>query len=141
MTDIMEEPAMVLAREGMMQHILLNLSKNAFQAMEETEKKELHISLQPENDHYVMKVRDTGTGISKDSQARIFEPFFTTKSSKEGTGLGLSVVRNIIRSLSGTITVESAPRRGNMLCHGIPESCGTGKNRDKGKRQDHLCRQ
>ena len=119
-TDIMKDPAMVLAREGMMQHILLNLSKNAFQAMEETEKKELHISLQPDSHQFILKVRDTGTGISRDSLTRIFEPFYTTKGSKQGTGLGLSVVRNIIRSVNGTISVESTPGEGTCFTMTFP---------------------
>ncbi len=121
-TDIMESEAMVLARKGMMQHILLNLSKNAFHAMEDTEKKELRISLQPEGDRFVMKVSDTGTGISRDSLTRIFEPFYTTKGSKQGTGLGLSVVRNIIRSVNGTINVESTPGEGTCFTMTFPKA-------------------
>lgn len=108
-TELSEEEIPVLGREGMLQHILMNLCKNAFQAMEKTEEKKLSISLKRMGEYAVLRVRDTGCGISEEAQKRIFEPFYTTKGSKQGTGLGLSVIQNIMNSVNGRIELKSKP--------------------------------
>lgn len=118
--DITEESLYILGRKGMAEHILMNLCKNAFQAMEKTERKELGIELTGGHSHLVLRVRDTGCGISEDAQQKIFEPFYTTKGSRHGTGLGLSVVRNILSSIGGTIRVESALGEGTCFIMEIP---------------------
>ncbi len=119
-TDITEMPFYILGRKGMVEHILMNLCKNAFQAMEKTERKELRIELKGGQDHLVLRVSDTGCGISEDAQQKIFEPFYTTKGSRHGTGLGLSVVRNILGSIGGTIRVESTLGEGTCFIMEIP---------------------
>ena len=119
-TDITEESLYILGRKGMAEHILMNLCKNAFQAMEKTERKELGIELMGGHGHLILRVRDTGCGISEDVQQKIFEPFYTTKGSRHGTGLGLSVVRNILGSIGGTIHVESTLGEGTCFTMEIP---------------------
>lgn len=119
-TDISEESLYILGRKGMAEHILMNLCKNAFQAMEKTERKELGIELTGGQGHLVLRVRDTGCGISEDAQQKIFEPFYTTKGSRHGTGLGLSVVRNILSSIGGTIRVDSTLGEGTCFSMEIP---------------------
>jgi signal transduction histidine kinase len=57
-------------------------------------------------------VSDSGPGISPEHLERIFEPFFTTKPASEGTGLGLTICRQIASGLGGTVTVDSTPGRG-----------------------------
>ncbi len=118
--DITEASLYILGRKGMAEHILMNLCKNAFQAMEKTERKELRIELKGGQDHLVLRVSDTGCGISEDAQQKIFEPFYTTKGSRHGTGLGLSVVRNILSSIGGTIRVESTLGEGTCFIMEIP---------------------
>lgn len=120
-SEIMSQDMNVMGRDGMMQHILMNLCKNAFQAMEKSERKELGILLKRTEDGAVLTVSDTGMGISKDAKSRIFEPFYTTKGSHHGTGLGLSVVRNIMHSLGGGIDVESEPGVGTVFTLFFPE--------------------
>ncbi|HCS68101.1 MAG TPA: hypothetical protein DIW34_08035 [Oribacterium sp.] len=120
-TEILEQPLYVLGRKGMAEHILLNLSKNAFQAMEASERKELHITLCAVSDEKLrLEIRDTGCGIRPDALKKIFEPFYTTKGSRQGTGLGLSVVQNIVNSIGGTIRVESELQSGTCFIVEIP---------------------
>lgn len=61
------------------------------------------------HEHVMIKVRDSGTGITPEVQARIFEPFFTTKPQGEGSGLGLDISKKIIEKHHGEITVSSQP--------------------------------
>jgi two-component system NtrC family sensor kinase len=63
-------------------------------------------------DGVVVLVRDTGSGIAPEHQARIFDPFFTTKKVGAGTGLGLSTSFNIVQRHGGALTVESRPGEG-----------------------------
>ena len=122
-TEITPEPLFVLGRRGMAEHILMNLCKNAFQAMEKTDKKELTIRLEAENgDKLLLQVSDTGCGIGEDAVPKIFEPFYTTKGSRQGTGLGLSVVQNMVTSVGGTIRVESQIGQGTAFLLEIPRS-------------------
>ncbi len=127
-------PCYILGRKRMAEHILLNLSKNAFQAMEKTEQKELCIQMEVLNEDTLrLQVSDTGCGISDDALQKIFEPFYTTKGSRQGTGLGLSVVQNIISSVGGSIRVESTLQQGSRFILDIPQSraetAGDGRKR------------
>ena len=117
--ELSDKPAWIRGREGMMQHILMNLCKNAFHAMENTEKKELHIRYEV-NEQAVLTVKDTGCGIKADNRKDIFEPFYTTKGSRQGTGLGLSVVRSMVENAGGTIEVDSEEGKGTTFIMRFP---------------------
>ena len=67
-----------------------------------------------------LTISDTGHGMSHDVKERIFDPFFTTKGEGEGTGMGLSVVHGIVRSLGGTIVVHSEPDKGSSFSVYLP---------------------
>ncbi|MGD9010563.1 MAG: response regulator [Desulfobacteraceae bacterium] len=62
-----------------------------------------------------LRVSDTGTGMTPEIKKRIFDPFFTTKEKGKGTGMGLSLAYDIIKSYGGGITVESAPGHGTLF--------------------------
>ena len=122
-TKIPDTPQYALVRQGMAEHILMNLCKNAFQAMEQSDKKELTVELaEMGTDQLCLRISDTGCGIPEDVQKKIFEPFYTTKGSRQGTGLGLSVVQNIVTSVGGSIRVESGADAGTTFILEIPQS-------------------
>jgi two-component system sensor kinase FixL len=96
---------LVLVDRVQIQQVLLNLLRNALEAMQTSERRELVVSTRPAEDNMVaVDVADTGNGISPDVAARLFQPFVTTK--RQGMGVGLSISRTIIESHGGQITAE-----------------------------------
>ena len=104
-----------------LQQVLLNLVINAFDAMRDTpvSRRKVVIATQSNSDATVRtSVRDYGTGISEEMRDRMFDPFFTTKS--EGLGMGLAIVRSIVESHGGTITIENADGGGARFGFVLP---------------------
>ena len=83
--------------------VLVNLMNNAMDAVVGTEKPWVRISVDQDADWIVIKVIDSGRGISEKLLKRLFEPFFTTKSESGGTGLGLSISRNLLEANGGML--------------------------------------
>jgi PAS domain S-box-containing protein len=99
-----------------MQQVLVNLIKNAMQAM--TTGGTLTLQTGESSEGVWLSVADTGGGISQEQIARIFEPFYTTK--KKGTGLGLMIVQRIVRAHNGRIELESNIGRGTTFRIWLP---------------------
>jgi len=113
----------VCGNEVRLSQVFLNLLLNAAQAIPEGAAKQHQIRCLIGTDgsgRAVASVEDTGCGMSPELQARIFDPFFTTKPVGVGSGLGLSISRNIVEQLGGTITVESAPDLGTTFKVTLP---------------------
>jgi PAS domain S-box-containing protein len=91
---------------NLLQQVVMNLVLNAFQATPAGGAVE--VSTRREGDQVVLKVRDTGSGISPAHLKRIFDPFFTTRAVGQGTGLGLSICHTVIKQHGGSIVVESS---------------------------------
>lgn len=87
--------------------VWVNLIFNALQAMENRGNLTIHAS--HFDDLLFVKIEDSGPGIPFENQARIFDPFYTTKKEGEGTGLGLNLVKKIVRKHQGDISLESEP--------------------------------
>jgi two-component system sensor kinase FixL len=96
---------LVLADRVQIQQVLLNLIRNAMDAMEDTKTREMVISVVPEGDHLIrVSVADTGIGIAPEVAEQLFQPFITTK--RHGMGVGLSISRTIVEAHGGRIWVE-----------------------------------
>jgi len=103
-----EDPAMILlADEQMIHNVLLNLVKNASQAVEGTQDPAIHVSARQNGPQVVIEVSDNGPGIPPEIADEIFMPFFTTRN--KGTGVGLSYSRQVMNMNGGRIEFHSVP--------------------------------
>jgi signal transduction histidine kinase len=109
---------------GQIEQVLLNLIINARQAMPRGGRLHITVRTNPETDMAEIRIADTGCGIPPDKLRLIFEPFYTTKSPDAeghgGTGLGLSVCRQIIEQHHGRIRVESLVGKGSAFTIKLP---------------------
>ena len=114
--------------------VVMNLCMNAFDAMRASGGVlQIDVDLDfadsesPEREPFVrITVTDTGRGMNDETVEQIFEPFYTTKPKGEGLGLGLSLVREIIRAQNGDISVESEPGKGSVFQLRFPRYRGVG---------------
>ncbi len=131
--ELAADPAVVRADLGLLEQVVLNLVVNARDAMpaggrvviatadfELTEQnRPAGLEVAPGR-HVLLRLCDSGHGMTRETQARIFEPFFTTKETGGGTGLGLAMVYGIVRQHGGYITVDSKPGQGATFCIYLP---------------------
>jgi PAS domain S-box-containing protein len=124
------ERGLIMAEEGRIHQVVMNLVTNALQAMGEKGTLEVSVTEGPQiwsgghaptsvelppGRYAVLSVADTGSGIDAEIMERLYDPFFTTKELGHGTGLGLSVVHGIVGGHGGAIAVESEPGRGSCF--------------------------
>jgi two-component system sensor kinase FixL len=107
--------AHVLADRIQIQQVLLNLMRNAIEAMEGAPRRDLDVTTeaQPGAGLVAVSVSDTGSGIAPEIAEKLFQPFVTTK--KHGMGVGLSICRTIVESHGGKISVRSEAGRGTRF--------------------------
>jgi signal transduction histidine kinase len=123
-TDI-EPNLAVTATEGGLIQVLVNLIINASHAIVRgsSDENEIRITGRKESANQVeIKVKDTGQGIPKENLARVFDPFFTSKPVGIGSGLGLSICHEIVKSFGGTISVSSETNKGTEFRVLLPSS-------------------
>ncbi|GKS64140.1 histidine kinase [Nitrospira sp.] len=125
--DLDPRLASIKADPGQLEQVIMNLAVNARDAMPtggrltiETrnvvvDKTTPHEAMMLDKGSYVLlAIRDTGEGMSEETQSHLFEPFFTTKEKGKGTGLGLSTVYGIVKQSGGTIGIESKLGQGTV---------------------------
>ncbi|MBV9347863.1 MAG: PAS domain S-box protein [Pseudolabrys sp.] len=109
----------VMADKVQIQQVLVNLMRNAIEAMADSPQRILTVaSAGSDNNMVVIRVADTGTGISAEHAERLFNPFFTTKP--HGMGVGLSICRTIIESHGGRIGMEPNAGGGTIFWFTLP---------------------
>ncbi len=108
----------IKCRVGHLNQVILNLLLNAVHAI--NERGEISVRSRADNEHIVIEVSDTGCGIPPDLLTRIFDPFFTTREVGSGTGLGLTVSRDIVTAHGGRIEVASTLGAGTTFTLFLP---------------------
>ncbi|USR89716.1 ATP-binding protein [Phormidium yuhuli AB48] len=130
----------ILARPGQLSQVFMNLLSNAIDAVEEDNQDRsygeietkpnvigirTHYFQDDEGDRIAICITDNGTGIPVEVQPRLFETFFTTKDGERGTGLGLSLSRQIItENHRGSLSFDSTPGQGTEFIIELPVSPG-----------------
>jgi two-component system, NtrC family, nitrogen regulation sensor histidine kinase NtrY len=97
----------IQADEEMIEQVLINLIKNAIEALGDKPNGRVELNGKPVENGVIIEVIDNGPGIIKEAIERVFVPFFTTK--KTGSGIGLSLSRQIMQMHNGSLTVKSEP--------------------------------
>ena len=112
----LDDGCYVRGSPGAFCQVLLNLIINGAQAVEQRgQPGRVDVQTEVRDGHVWVRVADTGAGIAPEHLGRLFEPFFTTKSAHNGTGLGLSLSREIVRKAGGRLSVESKLGEGTVF--------------------------
>jgi nitrogen fixation/metabolism regulation signal transduction histidine kinase len=102
------------ADRQMLEQVLINLLRNSVEALQNSGNPEIELACSRAGDKLIhLSVRDNGEGIPKEKLEQVFVPFFTTR--REGSGIGLSLCRQIIRSHNGRLHIESEPGEGTLV--------------------------
>ena len=112
------EELFVVAREGQLVQILVNLLANAGQAIPEDNDPNHTVTVRSRAlgpGSVEISVTDTGAGIPADLMPRLFDPFSTTKPRGQGSGLGLAITRKLVSQFGGQVRAENAPERGTVV--------------------------
>lgn len=108
---------LVMGDKDEVKRALINIIKNAVQAVDEIEDNSLkgHVNIEGirMNGYYSVKIKDNGIGMDDDTQQKLFEPYFSTKSS--GMGLGLVITKKILDDMKAKIIVQSSPSKGTEV--------------------------
>jgi signal transduction histidine kinase len=113
-----EESCFVEGDRVQLSQIVLNVYRNAIQAMQETKNKRITVTLETVDERIVLRVRDFGSGIADELKDKIGQPFMTTK--KDGLGVGLSISRTIAEMHSGSLNISNVVDGGAIVELNLP---------------------
>ncbi len=113
-----EEPVYAEVNRGLFESMMINVIDNSIKY---TDRGSISLSVYEKDDTAVIELRDTGRGIAKDDVTNVFKRFYT-KGDKDGFGIGLSVVHDIVKLHDGSIELESSPGAGSILTICLPHS-------------------
>jgi signal transduction histidine kinase len=102
----LQVPGKILCDETEIEQVLINLIHNGLDATQGAKERWVELCLLEEGPEVVLRIRDSGSGISPEAELKIFQPFFTTKPVGEGTGLGLSVAKGILDQHGAKIRLD-----------------------------------
>lgn len=114
------EDCEIMGDKHQLQRVFNNLIRNGYQSVPEGREPELELYFEVEKDSVFIHVKDNGSGIPNHIFERIFEPKFTTKDS--GKGLGLAMVKNIVKAHKGNITVKTELNKGTIFTVELPRA-------------------
>lgn len=98
-------PALFVTGDAMpLEQVLINLLRNALDAVEDTKVKQVSVTLCRNGTWAVVRIRDSGTGIDGNVASRLFDPFLTTQPSGKGLGLGLAISSSIVQAMNSELT-------------------------------------
>jgi two-component system sensor kinase FixL len=117
----------VLVDKIQVQQVLLNLLRNAVEAVATVTRKEVAIALAVHDDFVQISVVDSGPGLAEEVKARLFQPFVSTK--KTGMGIGLSICHKIIMAHNGRLWAEPNPSGGTIFHLTLPVAAEASENR------------
>lgn len=110
----------VMAHEGQLQQVFVNVLMNARDALESSVTRRVHIRAEPDGSDVRVDFTDSGPGIPTEIQDKIFDPFFTTKPPGRGTGLGLSISRTLMLELGGDLRYHRPEQGGTTISVVVP---------------------
>ena len=116
--NILDEEIFVNGDYNRLSQVMINIIKNSIEAIPDGRKGKIDISAEIKNNNYIVSIKDNGYGISKDIMCKIKEPFFTTK--KRGSGLGVSLIYEIIEAHNGSVEYLSEYGRGTKVILKLP---------------------
>ena len=119
MVKVEQDVGSVYADPRALQQALLNVMTNASDALEGREDPAIDITISKLDDHVRIQIHDNGSGISEEDQKTLFRPFVTSK--KQGTGLGLVLVKKMLTKMNGGVMITSRPDAGTTVDIMIPE--------------------
>jgi two-component system C4-dicarboxylate transport sensor histidine kinase DctB len=118
--DVQPPDLAVMADEATLGSLLINLMRNAIEAMQSAPRRELRLEARAHGERAILSVADTGPGIRADILARLFEPFVTSKPAGAGLGLGLVISAESVRAAGGTLHAANLDEGGACFTVDLP---------------------